>query len=283
MSGTLFVVATPIGNLEDVTLRALRVLQTVDLIAAEDTRRTARLLSHHGIPTPTISFHQHNTRTRIPQLIRRLERGDSIAMVTDAGTPGVSDPGVELVQACIQAGISIDPIPGASAPLAAAVLSGFPLAPLTIFGFAPARSKDRSAWITGISSVRGTLTFFETPHRIRQTMTAASHILGDRPIVVCRELTKAHQETFRGTAEQLSKVFNEPRGEYTVVVGPAQDPSEATVATDERTILADFCYSTETGGMTRRVAISAVAKKHRVSSRYVYQLIEKNKHLSNDQ
>src|SRR5688572_503342 len=143
MSGTLFVVATPIGNLEDVTLRALRVLQTVVLIAAEDTRRTARLLSRHGISTPTLSFHEHNTRSRIPQLLARLKAGDSIALVTDAGTPGVSDPGAELVAACVEAGIEIDPVPGVSAPLAAAIASGFPLVPLTIFGFAPARSKDR--------------------------------------------------------------------------------------------------------------------------------------------
>ena len=283
MSGTLFVVATPIGNLEDVTLRALRVLQTVDLIAAEDTRRTARLLSHHGISTPTLSFHQHNTRTRIPQLIRRLQNGDSIALVTDAGTPGISDPGIELVQASIQAGVPVDPIPGASAPLAAAIASGFPLAPLTIFGFAPARAKDRSPWMAVVSSVRNTLTFFETPHRIRETMTAVSLVLGDRPIVVCRELTKAHQEILRGTAAELSTALGEPRGEYTVVVGPAQDTRETEVNADDGTIVADFCYSTETMGMTRREAISAVAKKYRLSSRYVYQIVEKAKHLSNNQ
>ncbi len=221
MSGTLFVVATPIGNLEDVTLRALRVLQTADLIAAEDTRRTARLLAHHGISTPTLSFHQHNTRARIPQLISRLQRDESIALVTDAGTPGVSDPGVELVQACITAGIAIDPLPGASAPLAAVIASGFPLVPLTIFGFAPARAKDRKSWLENISAIQNSLTFFETPHRIGRTMAELGAILGNRPIMVGRELTKAHQEFIRGTAEELSNAFANPRGEYTVVVGPA--------------------------------------------------------------
>ncbi len=159
MSGTLFVVATPVGNMEDVTFRAIRVLREVDLIAAEDTRRTARLLSHYGISTPSVSFHQHNVRTRLPQLLSRLEAGKNVALVTDAGTPGVSDPGVELVDACIKAQIAVDPIPGASAPLVAAVASGFPLIPLTIFGFPPRRSKDRIEWFSRILEIPHTFSF----------------------------------------------------------------------------------------------------------------------------
>ena len=274
MSGTLFVVATPIGNLEDVTLRALRVLQSVDLIAAEDTRRTARLLAHHGISTPTLSFHQHNTRNRLPQLISRLQRGESIAIVTDAGTPGVSDPGVELVQASITAGIAIDPIPGASAPLAAVIASGFPLIPLTIFGFAPNRAKDKESWLKNVSSIQNTLTFFETPHRIGRTMEEIGTILVNRPIVVARELTKSHQEFFRGTAQELSGAFKNPRGEYTVVVGPIPASEDTREAPDDQTVVADFCYSTEIAGESRRSAISAVARKHRIPSRRVYQIIE---------
>ncbi len=146
MSGTLFVVATPIGNLEDITLRALRVLREADVIAAEDTRRTAKLLAHYSIATSALSFHAHNTRSRLPQLLARLERGEAVALVSDAGTPGISDPGIELIQACWGKGIPVDPVPGASAPLAAAVASGFPLEPLTIFGFVPARSKARIEW-----------------------------------------------------------------------------------------------------------------------------------------
>jgi 16S rRNA (cytidine1402-2'-O)-methyltransferase len=279
----LFVVATPIGNLEDVTLRALKVLQTVDLIAAEDTRRTARLLSHHGISTPTLSFHQHNTRSRTPQLISRLQRGDSVAIVTDAGTPGVSDPGAELVQACVEAGIPVDPVPGVSAPLTAAIASGFPLVPLTILGFAPARAKDRMAWLETISGIKNTLTFFETPHRIAQTMSAASAILGNRPIVIGRELTKAHQELIRGTAQSLSGRFGQARGEYTVVVGPAADNSDVRETADDRQVVADFCYLTETVGNTRREAINAVAKKHRLPSKTVYQMVERAKTLANNQ
>lgn len=283
MSGTLFVVATPIGNLEDVTLRALRVLQTVDLIAAEDTRRTARLLAHHGISTPTLSFHQHNTRSRVPQLIRRLQQGESVALVTDAGTPGVSDPGVELVQACVETGIAVDPIPGASAPLAAVIASGFPMVPLTIYGFAPSRAKDRTEWFENIAAIQNTVTFFETPHRIGQTMAEAAIALGNRPIVVGRELTKAHQEFIRGTADKLSNVFESARGEYTVVVGPAIAVPKSAITPDDATIVAEFCYSTETLGSQRRVAIKSIALKHRMSARAVYRIIEKAKHMGNAQ
>lgn len=283
MSGTLFVVATPIGNLEDVTLRALRVLQTADLIAAEDTRRTARLLAHHGISTPTLSFHEHNTRTRIPQLIGRLQRGESIALVSDAGTPGVSDPGVELVQACVSNGIAIDPIPGPSAPLAAVIASGFPVVPLTILGFAPARAKDRAEWLTTIQDIRNTVTFFETPHRIGRTMEEFGQILGIRPIVVGRELTKAHQEFIRGTAQELSGAFGDARGEYTVVVGPSPTTDDAKPVPDDSQIVTEFCYSTEVAGLQRREAISAIARKHGLPSRTVYRIVEKSKHVGNDQ
>ena len=283
MSGTLFVVATPIGNLEDVTLRALRVLQTADLIAAEDTRRTARLLAHHSISTPTLSFHQHNTRARIPQLIGRLQRGESIALVTDAGTPGVSDPGVELVQACVDAGIAIDPIPGANAPLTAVIASGFPLVPLTIFGFAPTRAKERATWLEHISATQNTLTFFESPHRIGRTMEELGPKLGDRPIMVGRELTKTHQEFVRGTAQGLSNAFKNPRGEYTVVVGPALEHPDAHQVTSDEDIVAEFCYSTEVAGIQRRAAITAIARKHRMPSKSVYRIIENAKTVGNDQ
>jgi len=283
MSGTLFVVATPIGNLEDVTLRALRVLQSVDLIAAEDTRRTARLLVHHGISTPSLSFHQHNIRSRIPQLINRLRRGESIALVTDAGTPGLSDPGVELVRACVEAGISIDPIPGPSAPLTAVLASGFPLVPLTILGFAPTRAKDRKAWLEKVSSIQNTLTFFETPHRIARTMRELGGVLGYRPIVVGRELTKAHQEFIRGTAKQLVDAFEHPRGEYTVVIGPAEPPVTSTETASKEQIAHEFSYSTEVVGMKRREAISALAEKFGLPSKTVYRIIEDAKILANNQ
>ena len=200
MSGTLFVVATPIGNLEDITLRALRVLREVAVIAAEDTRRTAKLLAHHSISTRSISFHAHNTRSRLPQLVNRLKQQENIALVTDAGTPGVSDPGLELVQACIEHGIAVDPIPGASAPLTALIGSGFPLVPFTMYGFVPNRAKARITWLGEVAKIEHTFSFFEAPHRIEATLLVAADYFGVRPIVVARELTKMHQEFLRGTA-----------------------------------------------------------------------------------
>src|SRR5437870_4829440 len=186
MSGTLYVVATPIGNLEDITLRALRVLREVDVIAAEDTRRTARLLSHHAISSRTVSFHEHNTRSRVPQLIGRLEAGENVAIVTDAGTPGVSDPGLELVQAAINRGIRVDPIPGASGPLTALIASGFPMVPFTVFGFAPNRSKARIKWLQGVAETEHTFSFIEAPHRIQAMLREAQVLFGERPIIVAR-------------------------------------------------------------------------------------------------
>jgi 16S rRNA (cytidine1402-2'-O)-methyltransferase len=279
MPGTLFVVATPIGNLEDITLRALRVLREADVIAAEDTRRTAKLLAHHAISTPTLSFHEHNTRTRLPQIIARLERGQNVALVTDAGTPGVSDPGVELVAAAVERGIPIDPIPGASAPLVAGIASGFPLEPMTILGFPPSRAKDRSLWLQQASELKNTFTFFEAPHRIRQTLLAAQLYLVDRPIMVGRELTKRHQEFIRGDIASVIGQLPEPRGEFTVIVGPA--PAAVPVVNDatDETVVAEFWRLTESAAGSRRETVSAVAKKYDRSARDVYALIERSKKL----
>ena len=277
MPGTLFVVATPIGNLEDITLRALRVLREADVIAAEDTRRTARLLARHAIATGTVSFHEHNTRSRLPGLIARLQNGESVALVTDAGTPGISDPGLELVQACIEATIPIDPVPGVSAPLAAAVASGFPLVPLTIWGFAPHRSKDRNEWLRARSETPTTMTFFESPHRIAQTLKAAALVLGDRPIMLGRELTKLHQEFLRGTAAQLSeRVVAGSKGEFTVVIGPLTNVVVAERPGDEA-IANEFGAMTEKAPMSRRQAVAATAKRLGIPAREVYAAIERAK------
>ena len=277
MPGTLFVVATPIGNLEDITLRALRVLREADVIAAEDTRRTARLLARHAISTPTLSFHQHNTRSRIPQLLLRLGAGQSVALVTDAGTPGISDPGVELVDACISAGIPIDPIPGVSAAITAAVASGFPLVPLTIWGFPPSRPNDRTAWLAACSETLTTMTFFEAPHRIVQTLRAGSGIWGNRPIMVGRELTKVHQEFLRGTAlEVLPRLETTAKGEFTVVVGPMTKVGRP-VAADDRTISEEFDRQTKAGAASRRAALSATAKRLGLSAKDVYSAVERTK------
>src|ERR1051325_3912373 len=280
MSGTLYVVATPIGNLEDITLRALRILREVDVIAAEDTRRTARLLSHHGISTPTVSFHEHNTRSRLPQLVGRLQAGQSIAIVTDAGTPGVSDPGLELVQAAIDRELPVDPIPGASAPLAALIASGFPMVPFTVFGFAPTRAKARNDWLSMISRTAHTCSFFEAPHRIRQTLGEAAGIFGNRPIMAARELTKVHQEFLRGTARELSDRLAAPRGEFTLIVGPDEKANEHNeIALSDDQIVQEFWRTTETGSGSRRQIVASLAKRSGRSAKDVYALIERAKKL----
>jgi 16S rRNA (cytidine1402-2'-O)-methyltransferase len=280
MSGTLYVVATPIGNLEDITLRALRVLREVDLIAAEDTRRSGRLLAHHGIATRTISFHEHNSRSRVPQLISRLEAGQSIAIVTDAGTPGVSDPGLELVKEAIDRDIRVDPIPGASAPLTALIASGFEMMPFTVFGFAPSRLNDRIKWLGEITKTPHTFSFFEAPHRIQATLRQSSNVFGERPIVLARELTKVHQEFLRGTASELAERVTEPRGEFTIVVGPAPImlKTKEMQLTDED-VVREFGRITETSPGSRRQAITEVARKSGRSAKDVYSAIERAKKL----
>lgn len=277
MPGTLFLVSTPIGNLEDITLRALRVLREANRIAAEDTRRTARLLAHYAIATRTTSFHEHNTRARLPQLLARLERGDAIALVTDAGTPGISDPGVELVRACVDRGIPVDPIPGPSAPLVAAIASGFPMEPLTVYGFAPARAKDRMAWLLNLASVSHTLTFFEAPHRIRQTLKEAVSLFGDRPITLARELTKVHQEFVRGTAAALIGHMTDPVGEFTVVVGPRLSPATAESQVNDQQLWDEFGRSTVDTRRTRRDIVAGLATKYGRSTNDVYAILERMK------
>jgi len=280
MSGTLFVVATPIGNLEDVTLRALRVLRTVAVIAAEDTRHTAKLLSHYAVQTPTVSFHEHNTRSRIPQLLARLERGEDVAVVTDAGTPSVSDPGLELVQACIGRGIAVDVLPGPSAPLTALVASGFPTAPVTVFDFAPIRSNDRTGFLQMVRDIPHTVIFFEAPHRIRTLLQEAAIILVDRPIVVARELTKVHQELIRGSFSEVLGALSTPRGEFTVVVGPRmKEASEAQPLPEPARLVIEFCRLTENEGLSRRQAITRLAKNYQRPAREVYAALEEGKRL----
>jgi 16S rRNA (cytidine1402-2'-O)-methyltransferase len=276
----LYVVATPIGNLEDITLRALRILREVDVIAAEDTRRTARLLNHHAISTRTISFHAHNARARVPQLVGRLQAGSSIAVVTDAGTPGVSDPGLELVQAAISNGIPVDPVPGASAPLAALVASGFPVVPFTVFGFPPNRSKARRDWFERVCSVGHVFSFFEAPHRIRVTLNEARPYLGERHIVVAREVTKVHQEFIRGAGRDILQHLTDPRGEFTVIVGPTVNTNyEKQLSTSDDDVAREFWRLTESGRTSRRDAVRRVAELSGRSSRDVYSVIERAKKL----
>ena len=278
MAGTLFVVATPIGNLEDITLRALRVLREANLIAAEDTRRTAKLLSHFGIHTPTLSFHAHNSRARLPQLIERLRAGEHIALVTDAGTPGISDPGAELVAASRAEGIAVDPIPGASAALVAAVGSGFPLNSVTFLGFPPVKAKARREWFAGLATRSDTLVFFEAPHRIGPTLTDLSVILGNRQICVGRELTKAHQEFVTGPANGENFLSMTRKGEFSVVIAPGNDGSSPTIEASDADIVDAFRslgHAGAAGG--RREAAGEVARKLGLTANQVYRALERTK------
>ena len=280
MPGTLLVVATPIGNLEDITARALRVLGEVSIIAAEDTRRTAHLLARYGIATPTTSLHEHNEHTKTPALIDRLRRGERVALVSDAGTPTVSDPGQRLIAAAIEAGIRVEPIPGPSATLAALSASGLPSDAFLFLGFPPTRSKDRNAWFDRLSMFHGTIVFFEAPHRIQSTLERLRAVVGDCPVCVARELTKVHETLVRGPISAVLDQLGEPRGEFTVVasIEPASERATAAVASDQE-LLDELGVMTETPRTSRRMAIAALSRKHGRSSSDIYTAIERARKL----
>ena len=223
MTGTLYIVATPIGNLEDITLRALRILKEVDLIAAEDTRHTKKLLTHYGIQKPLTSYHEHNEKTKSSQLIHRLKEGCRVALVSDAGTPLLSDPGFRLVQEAIRAEAQVIPVPGPSALTAVLSASGLPTASFAFEGFLPAKKAQRRKTLTGLREEERTLVFYEVPHRMQESLRDILEILGDREIVLGREVTKVHEEFLRGSVSQLISDTGprEWRGEITVVVGGA--------------------------------------------------------------
>jgi 16S rRNA (cytidine1402-2'-O)-methyltransferase len=278
MPGILYVVATPIGNLEDVTLRALRVLREVALIAAEDTRRTARLLQHYSISTRTTSLHEHNERSKTASLITQLLAGDSIALVSDAGTPVISDPGVHLVAEAHRAGISVQPVPGANAAIAALSVSGLPHSEFLFVGFPPSRSSDRKRWLQRLAPETRLLVFYEAPHRIRPTLEDMLQAFGDRVVALGRELTKAHEQlVVRPISTHLSGTLEE-RGEFTVVVAPATEPTdEPKAAPTAHQLAIEIGQLTDLQPLSRREAIRALAKRHGLSNREVFSLLEEAK------
>ncbi len=213
----LYVIATPIGNLEDISLRALRLLREVKLIAAEDTRTTRRLLNVYNIKTPLTSYHEHSKRAKLDYLLDYLKKED-LALVSEAGMPGLSDPGYELIVAAIEQGIPVVPIPGASAVITALVISGLPTDQFLYVGFLPRRKGQRQRLLSSIVDERRTIVAFETPHRLKETLRDIEEILGDRRLSVCRELTKIHEEIFRGRVSQAREHFVEPRGEFSLVI-----------------------------------------------------------------
>ena len=262
----LYVVATPIGNLEDISLRALRILREVKLIAAEDTRKTKRLLNAYDIKTPVTSYYEHNKLTKLDYVLDCLADGD-VALVSEAGMPGMSDPGYELIVAANQRGIPVTPVPGPSAVITALVISGLPVDRFSYIGFLPRKAQARRHLLESIASEPGTLVAFESPHRLQAALADLQLVLGDRKIAVCRELTKLHEEVFRGTISQAIKYFTEPRGEFTLVIEGKREKNkpELTDAVEKR------LYNMYLSGATAREAVAKLAGETGLSRKDLYR------------
>ncbi len=274
MAGILYLVATPIGNLEDITLRALRVLKEVDLIACEDTRHTRKLLLHYDISRPTISYHEHNERERTPELIEKLQSGVSIALVSDAGTPLVSDPGYRLVSEAILRGLDVVPIPGPSALVTAIAASGLPTAEFTFAGFLPPRRAARRARLVELATLKSTVIFYEAPHRIRETLIDARELLGDRQAVLARELTKLHEQFLRGSLSQLARELAETatRGEMVLLIGPPLDDNQSRTASTS-SVSEDIRRLMFAEGIDQKSALKRIARARGISRSEAYRLM----------
>ncbi|MFM7423414.1 MAG: 16S rRNA (cytidine(1402)-2'-O)-methyltransferase [Elainella sp.] len=270
-AGTLYVVGTPIGNLEDMTLRAISVLRQVDAIAAEDTRHTGKLLQQFQIATPQLSYHDHNRQSRLPDLLGRLQQGRSLALVSDAGMPGISDPGFELVEACVATGIPVVPIPGASAVITALSAAGLPTDRFSFEGFLPAKGQARQQRLESLQTESRTLVFYEAPHRLRQTLLDLQAALGpDRPIVLARELTKRYEQFWRGTVAEAIHYYQtrEPQGEFTLVLGGHR---AAPLQLSESALLAELQHLISQG-LSRSQASRQLAEQTALPRRQLYQL-----------
>jgi len=271
LPGKLFVVGTPIGNLEDITFRAIRILKEVDVIACEDTRRTRQLLNYYSIPTRTISYHQHNEMTRAPELIIQMEQGSQVALVSDAGMPGISDPGFRLVHLSIRHEIPVVPVPGASAFVAVLSAAGLPADTFRFLGFLPARKLARRKSLKESGSATTPLIFYESPHRLLEMLGDVREVLGDRTAVVAREVTKLHEEFLRGTVtEVLERLKEKPvKGEITILLGPPVGaPSHSDFAQpigkELKRVMADE-------GMDERDALKIVARRRGISKSEAYR------------
>ncbi|MEM9771718.1 MAG: 16S rRNA (cytidine(1402)-2'-O)-methyltransferase [Cyanobacteria bacterium P01_D01_bin.73] len=276
-TGTLYVVATPIGNLEDMTFRAVRVLKEADAIAAEDTRHTGQLLKHFEIQTPQISCHQHNEARRIPELLEKLQQGQNIALVSDAGTPGISDPGMPLISACIEAGVSVVPVPGACAGIAALVASGLSLARFSFEGFLPVKGKERRDSLEQLAQDSRTVVVYEAPHRLIATLTDLTTAVGEtRSVTIARELTKRYEAIWRGPLADAVTQWSKPeehgltlKGEFVLVLEGAI-ASEKPVLSDEQ--LLKELQELIDQGVSKSRASRQLAQTHGLSKRQVYEL-----------
>jgi 16S rRNA (cytidine1402-2'-O)-methyltransferase len=276
-TGVLYVVATPIGNLEDITHRALRILREADLIACEDTRQTRKLLDHYQILTPTLSYHEHNEAARAEELVHKLEDGATIAQVSDAGMPGISDPGYRLIKLAIDRGITVVPIPGASALIAAMVGSALPADAFEFHGFLPAKRGQRRTALEAFGRVEHAIVVYEAPHRIRETLEDVVAVLGpERPVVLARELTKIHEEFIRGTAsEVLSRLQSrELKGEITLVIGAGGSRPQAAGSTDPSTRLREIMREQK---LDEKAALKVLAKELGLAKSELYRELQRTK------
>lgn len=273
-TGTLYLVPTPIGNLEDMTFRAVNILKEVDLIAAEDTRNTQRLLNHFEVDTPQTSFHEHNSRERTPQLVSKLLDGNSIAQVSDAGMPSISDPGVDLVKAAVEAGISVVPLPGANAALTALIASGLTPQPFYFLGFLPRKKKDLISELEELNKRKETLVFYESPHRVKQVVEEMEKVFGSqRQIVLAREVTKRFEEFIRGTSKEISEwLSNENiRGEFVVIVEGNEDAEvEEDKMWENWTLKEHVDFIMKNSGYSSKQAIKEVSLLRDMPKRDVY-------------
>ena len=269
----LYLVATPIGNLEDITLRALRILKEVDQIACEDTRHTQKLLSHYNIRKPLVSYHEHNELTRAPELVVAMEQGAQIALVSDAGVPLVSDPGYRLVTLCLRHRIPVVPIPGPSALLAALSASGLPNEEFLFAGFLPARSGERRRALERLRIEDRTIIFYEAPHRIEETLIDAHEILGDRPACIAREVTKLHEEFRRGSLAELAASLAEKpaRGEITLLIGPVPAEEKSALRDTSQSLADRVDELIRQAKLDRKEALKLAAKERGLSKRAAYQ------------
>ena len=263
---TLYVVATPIGNLEDISLRALRILKEVKIIAAEDTRKTSRLLNHYQIATPMTSYYEHNKLVKLNRMLDYLERGD-MALVSEAGMPGISDPGYELIVAAIEQGIAVVPVPGASAVTTALAISGLATDRFMFLGFLPNKSAARRRVLESAVAEKGTLIILEAPHRIQDSLQDILAVLGDRRLAACRELTKIHEEVFRGKVSEALEHFSEPKGEFTLVIegNKAESPKELTADISKK------LHDLRRSGMSAKEAIAGLVAETGLSKRELYR------------
>jgi len=273
--GTLYVVATPIGNLEDITYRAVRVLKETDLIACEDTRHTARLLNHYGIDKPAVSYHEHNEAARAEELVAKLTAGLNVAQVSDAGMPGISDPGYRVIRLAIERGVQVVPIPGASSLVAALAASGLPTDSFQFLGFLPARSGERRTMLEALRSAEQTTVVYEAPHRIAETMKDIVELLGaKRPVVLARELTKIHEEFLRGSAEEVLRCVQEHelKGEMTLLIG--KDAEKQAAAKDIVQRLAEIMREKK---LDENAALKVLAKEQGISKSEAYRELQRVK------